>query len=292
MTASWRLLETGAESGAWNMAVDEVLLEGMVRDRGLPVIRFYGWRPPAVSFGYGQDPGREVDPARCAEAGVEVVRRITGGRAVLHWEELTYSVVCTESDPILGGRVEDTYRRIGESLVEGLRRFGVDAVLERASLRPPRHRTGEVTSPCFSSIARSEIKVRGRKLIGSAQRRLKGAVLQHGSVLTGPAHRRLLDLLPPMPATVLESWRAQLQEGSVDLAECLGEEVDLHRLSRSLAAGFEQALGVDLVPGALGPEEEARAAVLASERYGEPRWSVGRGDEPAAAVTGPLPGTG
>jgi hypothetical protein len=95
-----------------------------------------------------------------------------------------------------------------------------------------------------------------------------------------------------MPATVLESWRAQLHEGSVDLAECLGEKVDLHRLSRSLAAGFEQVLGMDLVSGALGPEEAARAAVLATERYGEPRRGVGREDEPAAAVASPLSGTG
>jgi hypothetical protein len=117
-------------------------------------------------------------------------------------------------------------------------------------------------------------------------------VLQHGSVLTGPSHRRLLDLLPPLPETVLASWRGQLREGSVDLAECLGGGVDLDRLSRSLAAGFEQVLGVRLAPAVLSPAEAERAAVLAAERYGEARGSVGRDREPAAVLSGSVPGAG
>ncbi len=253
-----------ASPAAWNMAVDQALLQVMDEAPSSPVVRFYGWQPWAVSFGYGQDPSREVDLRRCAEQGIDVVRRITGGRAVLHAEELTYSVVCAAVDPVLGERIDETYRRIGEALVAGLQRFGVPAALERAGSRPPRTRAGDVASPCFASIARSEVKVNGRKLVGSAQRRLGNAVLQHGSVLTGPAHRRLLDLLPTMPPQVLAVWQGQLRDGCIDLSECVEGPVDELRLRAELAAGFATALGVELVPAALTAREQALASALAA----------------------------
>jgi lipoate-protein ligase A len=247
---------------AWNMAVDQALLQAMDEAPTAPVVRFYSWRPWAVSFGYGQDPGREVDLQRCAEQGIEVVRRVTGGRAVLHAEELTYSVVCAAADPVLGERIDETYRRIGEALVAGLQRFGVPAALERAGTRPPRAPAGQVASPCFASIARSEVKVNGRKLVGSAQRRLGNAVLQHGSVLTGPAHRQLLDLLPPLPPRVLAAWQGQLRDGCIDLSECVQGPVDHVRLRAEMVAGFRAALGADLVPAELTAHELALATAF------------------------------
>ncbi len=265
----WRFLDTGPASGAFNMAVDEALLEGVAG--GEPILRVYGWEPPALSFGYGQQPWREVDLDKCRAAGIEVVRRLTGGRAVLHWDELTYSVVCREGDPQCGGPISHTYRRIGEALVEGLRLFGVEAALERARPRALRPRERGVSEPCFSSLARWEVKCGGRKLIGSAQRRVRGAILQHGSLLTGPRHRRLLDLLPQGAAGGEGARR--LEEGSTFLGEAAAGPIDLRRLPACLAEGFGRCLGVEMRPGQLSSAEGERAAVLMQTQYGNPAWT-------------------
>ena len=253
------------------MAVDEVLLEGAVT--GEPVLRTYGWEPPAISFGYGQQPWREVDLDKCRAAGIEVVRRLTGGRAVLHWEELTYSVICREDDPQCGGPISHTYHRIGEALVHGLRLFGVEAVLERARPRALRPREAGVSEPCFASLARWEVKCGGRKLIGSAQRRVRGALLQHGSLLIGSQHRRLLELLPAGGAEGGTAAASRLQEGSTCLQEWVSGPVEVERLVRCLAEGFGRCLGVEMQPGALSPAEEGRAAELMELQYGNPAWT-------------------
>ena len=108
--STWRFLNSGKATGAWNMAVDAALLEAVVAGESTPVFRVYGWSSPAVSLGYNQDAAQELDADRCVEAGVEVVRRLTGGRAVLHWEELTYSLVCGRDELLVGGATQDTYR--------------------------------------------------------------------------------------------------------------------------------------------------------------------------------------
>lgn len=266
---AWRFLDTGPASGAYNMAVDEALLEGAAT--GAPVLRVYGWQPPAVSFGYGQQPWREVDLDKCRRAGIEVVRRLTGGRAVLHWDELTYSVLCREDDPRCGGPISHTYRRIGEALVEGLRLYGVEAGLERAQSRPRRPRVAGVSEPCFSSLARWEVKCGGRKLIGSAQRRVRGAILQHGSLLTGPRHRYLLELLPSGAAD--GEGARHLEEGSTFLGEWVSGPVAVGRLAACLAEGFGRCLEVEMAPGQLSPAEEERAGELMQTQYGDPAWT-------------------
>ena len=286
----WRLLDTGCRRGAYNMAVDETLVRGMAKSAGAPILRLFGWDPPAVSFGYSQDPGREIDLEKCRRAGVDRVRRPTGGRAVLHWEELTYSVICRQDDPQLGGSIEATYRIIGECLVEGLRRFGADAVLERTGGRTARPRRAKAVKPCFSSIARWEVKCRGRKLIGSAQRRVDGVILQHGSLLIGDAHLGIVDLLPPMAPHLRESWREHLEEHSIHLRACVDREIDMAELTGCLVAGFGSRLHAEMRAGALATAEERRAQELAESRYGDPHWKeLRRGDSRLAVV---LPETG
>ena len=285
---TWRLLNTGRASGPFNMAVDDALVEGVAAGEIGPVLRLFGWNPPAVSFGYGQNPRREVDLERCRRAGVDLVRRPTGGRAVLHWEELTYSVICRQDDPELGGRIDETYRLIGQCLVEGLRLFGVETSLERVNARAVRPRGEAVTTPCFSSAARWEVKCRGRKLIGSAQRRVNGAILQHGSLLTGPAHLRLLDLLVTIPAPLQEEWRKQLEQGSIHLGECIDRELDVEELAACLAAGFSRQLGVKIEPAALTLAEERRVQTLSKERYGDSLWTYGSGNGKEFVSFGPI----
>ena len=267
--AVWRLVRSGPGRGAYNMALDEELLERVAEGRSGPVLRLYAWDPPCVSLGYGQAPGREIDPAACRRAGVEAVRRPTGGRAVLHWHELTYSLVCRRDDPLAGGELEDTYRVVGECLVGGLALLGVGAELERVRGRPRAPRSQTASAPCFSSAARWEVKWGGRKLVGSAQRRWSEAVLQHGSLLTGPGHARLPELLP-LPGPQRQRWADALTGASAHLGQCLDPVPDHGRIADALARAFAARLGVEWDTAGLAPEEEAAARARAAEKYADP----------------------
>ena len=172
----WRLLVDGAASGPWNMGVDEALMASAATGR--PALRFYGWLGPWLSLGYAQ----RLDPARraaCEAAGVGVVRRATGGGAVLHGADLTYAVTAPET--LLPGGLGATYAAVASGLVEGLRELGIAAL--RASPAAPRGTARAFD--CFAEPAGDEICVEGRKLVGSAQRRAGGALLQHGSLRLG-----------------------------------------------------------------------------------------------------------
>ena len=252
MSRPWRTIDSGLSTGAHNMAVDELLLTRVAESGGAPVLRFYTWRPPAVSIGSNQTAATELDLARCSQQGIDVVRRPSGGRAVLHWNELTYSLLWIEDEPSLAGGVSESCRRIGECLVAGLQLFGVAAELEQGD----RGRGGAAPTsaaskgPCFASTSRWEITCGGKKLVGSAQRRIRGGVLQHGSLLLGPEHLRLGDLMRTDHV---------LPQTSTHLA-CWVNHIDLEQLMESLLEGFARTLDVDLEPTALSPEETATAA--------------------------------
>ena len=219
------------------MAVDEAIARGVERDTSPPTVRAFGWTPPAVSFGYAQRIGREVDADRCRQRGIHLVRRPSGGRAVLHWNELTYSVACRGRDPLLGGAIQESYRKISACLVAGLQRLGVAARFEprRTPVSSPR---GEgLTSPCFSSTTQYEVTLDDRKIIGSAQRRLGGVLLQHGSLLLGPEHKRLIDLLPDRRQPLKERFRRELDRHTVSLSEA-GRPADFDTVARALRYGF------------------------------------------------------
>ena len=175
------------------MAVDEALVRAIATG-AQPAFRVYGWQPPAVSFGYAQRISREVDAQKVRERGIDIVRRPTGGRAILHWNELTYSVVCPADNPIMGGNINEAYRKISEGLLSGIRMLGVDATFESRRQTQPSPRGKELTAPCFTSTAQYEVTFEGRKLIGSAQQRIGKMLLQHGSLLLGPEHKQIADL--------------------------------------------------------------------------------------------------
>ena len=267
----WRSTDTGLAAGAWNMAVDEALLAAAAAGAP-PTVRLYGWQPPAVTLGYAQRADRELNLAACRAAGVDVVRRVTGGRAVLHWNEVTYSVICHESEARLAGTIEESHRRIAQCLAAGMRTLGVPVELERGA-RQRREASGDagLRHPCFASTARWEVSAKGRKLIGSAQRRVQGALLQHGSVLIGPEHRDLLNLLagPPPAGT------ADLTASSTDLTECLGRSPSYAEVAAHLIGGFQTELSVDLEPQPLSMAERERANDLVEAKYGDPEFTAG-----------------
>lgn len=239
------------------MAVDEVLMAG-VRNGGAPVLRMYRWSPACLSLGRNQ-PGRgEYREDLLASSGVDVVRRLTGGRAVLHDHELTYSVVV--ADGVLGSP-RSAYAAINRGLVAGLRKLGVNAALQPRSRT---HAAAPSLAPCFREPAEGEVVAGGAKLIGSAQFRDRGVILQHGSLLLSGDQRRISDFLAS-PAFRDDDPPAVL----FDLLDPLP---DWTRLVEALMGGLCDALGVELQADALSPPELQRTDRL-THRYRDPSWT-------------------
>lgn len=259
----WRFLNTGSRDGATNMAVDEALLACVSRGASPPTVRVFGWVPPAVSIGHSQDPAAEVDVDACERAGVGIVRRPTGGRAVFHAGELTYSVVGPSGPAPLGATITEAYRAIGEALVAGLAALGVTADLEETGTDPGIRRGG-ASPPCFVSSGRYEVVVGGRKLIGSAQRRLGRGVLQHGSVLIDSRHAGLADLIPSLTVAEREAVRRSLEGRTTTLEGILGRPVAFDEVAAAVRTGFAAAWGVELPEGALTDSEELMVEELAT----------------------------
>lgn len=295
----WRLILSPPLPGAWNMAIDEAL-QATVRTTGVPVLRFYAWSPPAVSVGYFQDVKGEVDLAACAAAGVDVVRRTTGGRAVLHADEITYAVVLPLDYPDLPSGVVPSYRWLSSALVAGLQSIGIPADFTTAAhtRRHARHERLEPYAPkdrlaaherqappdlpgsdaaCFAAPSWYEVAVNGRKVVGSAQTRRGGALLQHGSLLLRLDVGLLCNLLR-FPNEATRTRAAGLLAGrAVGLADAVSELPATSVLIEALAAGFTQALGVRLNRSELTPTEQALSARLA-QQHRNPAWLFDRND--------------
>ncbi|HPF34549.1 MAG TPA: lipoate--protein ligase family protein [Candidatus Krumholzibacteria bacterium] len=234
-----RVLRDGPRPGAVNMGLDDGLLRAH-RPGDDPVLRLYRWEPACVTYGYHQKP-EDFDAAAVAARGWHLVRRPTGGRAILHHQELTYAVVGTSPSPLFGDSLHDSYMTINRALVAFLEGLGLRPdISEGESLAAAR---GAV---CFESAGQHEITVGGRKVVGSAQRRRDGVFLQHGSILTGPAHADLLACLAGGHDT--PAARAKLLEATTDLERLQGfahSAAAYADLEDRLAAACAQAFGVE-----------------------------------------------
>lgn len=255
---TWRLLDTPPARGAWNMAVDAALLDS-VRQGSAPVLRFYRWSPRCLSLGRNQPARGHYDLAALRASGTEVVRRSTGGRAVLHDRELTYSAIFPEG---LLGSPREGYAAVNRALVAGVRRLGVPAVLQP---RTGRRAASPSLAPCFRDPAEGEVTAAGRKLVGSAQYREKGTVLQHGSLLLEGDQAEVRGWLvdPPAPDPA---------DAPATLAHFLAPLPTWEAVVGALAAGWEEALGVRLERSAPTPDERERTA-LAERRYDDAAWT-------------------
>jgi lipoate-protein ligase A len=234
----WRLLLDGEAPGPWNMGADEALRASAV-EGGLPSLRLYGWAGAWLSLGYAQ-PCQEARSAACARAGVGVVRRATGGRAVLHGADLTYAVAAPEH--VLPEGLRGTYQLLAGALLDALDALGLAA--ERSTRREP---AGSGAFDCFAEPATDELCIGGRKLVGSAQRRGGGGVLQHGSLRLAP------DPVEARRATGLSGV------GATSLLE-LGCAAPPELVRDRLVAAFARALGARFEPSSLAPAEAACAA--------------------------------
>jgi lipoate-protein ligase A len=250
------------------MAVDEAIARAVAGGLVPPTLRFYAWEPPCVSLGRHQ-PLAAVDVARCAHLGYDIVRRPTGGRAILHTDELTYSLAAAQSHPLMSGLVLDVYLRLAEGLVDGLRRLGVEAEPAPGTSRPG----PDVSAACFEVPSAYEIMADGKKLMGSAQNRRAGFVLQHGSLpLRGDLARLIECLVLPSDAESL-NLRRSLAEHATTLEKAARRAIAFEEARDAIAAGFESALGIELLPDDLTPAEQTWALELARDKYGHPDWT-------------------
>ena len=272
-SSSWRLIiEDSPRSGAANMAVDEAIAEATAAGAVPPTLRFYRWNPPTVSLGRHQKLA-DVDETQIAARGYDLVRRATGGRAILHVDELTYSVAGPIEEPRMAGGVMDAYLRFSNALLSGLSTLGLKA--EKAGGRTRAGR--DLSAACFETPSAYEITAGGRKLMGSAQSRRKGYVLQHGSLPLWGDVTRLVDVLA-LSCTAKDRLRQQLRRQAATLAEALDLPPDSERLAfphvaAAMAGGFASALDQDLEPGTLSASELSRSAELIRVRYADPAWT-------------------
>lgn len=273
----WRLIiEDAARSGPSNMAIDQAIAEACAAGDSPPTLRFYRWNPPAISIGRHQDIA-EIDHQRVAELGYEIVRRSTGGRAILHIDELTYSVAASKAHPLMHGGIMDSYLRISNALLAGLHKLNVKADKAGAKVRAGK----DVSAACFEVPSAYEISVGQRKLLGSAQSRRAGYVLQHGTLpLTGDITRLISFLaLPKIEKKALEK---QLADHACTLANALQVDDDAPQLhfgtvAAAISDGFRDILGIKLDTPPhhkqLLPSELRRAALLIREKYANPEWT-------------------
>jgi lipoate-protein ligase A len=247
----WRLIETAPLSGAENMAIDQALFES-VQAGGAPVLRFYRWDPPCLSLGRNEPARGRYDPEALKARGIDVVRRPTGGLAVLHDRELTYAVAAPVG---LLGSPRASYEAINRALVRGLARLGVAAEVAGPAGPGAAGPWPAAPGPCFQVAAPGEVVVGGWKLVGSAQRCERRTLLQHGSLLLEGDQSTVAELLGAQ-APGAEPPRAAA------LARVLGYVPPWSELVAALAAGFTETLGIRLAPATLSAAETARAREL------------------------------
>lgn len=250
------------------MAVDEAILEHVGRGEAPATLRLYAWDPACLSLGHAQ-PFADVDGARLQEQGWEVVRRITGGRAILHTDELTYSVTGRADEPVLAGGVLESYNRLAGALLLAVKNLDLPVELKEG-------KTNDNTLPnpvCFEVPSTYEITVNGKKLIGSAQARKKEGVLQHGSLpLTGDL-TRICQALTFENESARADAAQRLLARATTVESALGRAVSWERAAQAFIHAFEEQLKLCFEYGELAKTEISRTEELVREKYGHPSWT-------------------
>jgi len=273
----WGFIDSGEGSPAFNMALDEALLEWHSQGEIPPMIRFYGWNPATLSIGYFQQVDKEIDLEKVREHQLGFVRRPTGGRGVLHEHELTYSVIVTEDHPQMPKTVTEAYRVISEGILKGFQHLGMEAYFavpktaeERESLKNPR------SAVCFDAPSWYELVVEGRKVAGSAQTRQKGVILQHGSILLDIDEDKLFSLFKYSSERVKQRMQKAFKDKAVAINEISNRQIALPEAKEAFRIGFEQGLNIELKPYVLSEQQLEFVNKLAQERYENDEWTFKR----------------
>jgi lipoate-protein ligase A len=265
---TWRLLLSPPATGAWNMAVDEAILQAVGQSQSLPTLRLYSWQPPCLSIGYAQ-PRTDIDLPILHHFGWNWVRRPTGGRAILHTDELTYSVIAPTTEPRLSGSVLESYQRISKALLGALFSLGIPAVANPLIPPPASQNTQAI---CFEIPSNYEIVINGKKLIGSAQARRKEGVLQHGSLPLYGDLTRITQVLVYADEHLRQEASQRLLAHATTVETVLGHPLSWDTAAQALIVGFQSELNLELVQDNLSDQEISVAKMLEKDKYGHPGW--------------------
>lgn len=262
---AWRFIIDPPLSPARNMAIDEAIAIAFSSGKVPPTLRLYQWARPGFSIGTFQ----KLDPGwldHLNRLNVAIVRRITGGRGLLHHREITYSVVASTKDLLFSSGIKGTFQSIAGGLLAGLQEIGTEGKIHaHPQGRPPAR---EKDPLCFASASWYEITARGKKLIGSAQRRWRSHFLQQGSLI--------LETYRPESETSSENAPKITSEKQITLAELLPALPSMTKLEQAIKSGFETALPIHLLPGKLTREEAESTERLIREKYSNDEWTLHR----------------
>jgi lipoate---protein ligase len=243
-----RFLATGENRASINMGLDEAVLESVSKGNSLPVLRLYGWSPPAVSIGYFQSLHAEVNVDECERSGVDIVRRITGGGAVFHDSELTYSLICPQK--MMPDDILKSYEIICGGIIEGLGILGIEA--------------------CFAPL--NDITAGGKKISGNAQTRRMGCVLQHGTILLDVDVKRMFSLLRVPDEKMRDKIMAAASDRVTSVRHMLKSDIGYDIAVDAFKRGFGMSLGLDYEVDEPSVYESDRASELAEEKYSSIDW--------------------
>jgi len=264
MKPAWRYIDTGIADASYNMAVDEAIAEMALRGRVPPTLRFYGWAVPSVSLGCFQKT-EDIDTGYCEDRGIPIVRRPTGGRAILHGREVTYSFASSKALPCFSGGLLDTYGHLSRAFCTALKSLGLDVEIKN---RREKGRILTGSALCFQSVSYGELSVNSRKVIGSAQKRWKEGFLQQGSIQMVIEPELLVRVFRNVDAGKISSTMTGLTEHLPALSP--------DELKDSIVRAFEEIFVVRLLPMGLTEEEKALALQLQRQKYQSPEWTFSR----------------
>jgi len=267
----WRLIIHSPMNGTANMAVDAAILDAVSQEKVAPTLRFYAWEPLCLSLGYGQR-YREVDENGLQKNGWHVVRRSTGGQAILHGDELTYSVTLPMGHPLTQGDITESYRKISLALLRALTYLGLSPRADRQDDLPK----GAKGAVCFEVPSHYEVTVNGKKLLGSAQMRRKSGLLQHGTLPLVGDIARICDALKYEHEEKRESAKEQVRQRALTLYDALGEVVTWEQAAEAITRGFMEQFELDFSHEDLTTEEIEEAERLIEEVYGAESWTQKR----------------
>ncbi|MBM7572291.1 lipoate--protein ligase family protein [Aquibacillus albus] len=272
MRETWYFVDSGHCSPAFNMAMDEALLNWHSQGEIPPVLRFYGWNPAGLSVGYFQKVRGKIDLEGIRNHGIELVRRQTGGRAVLHDNELTYSVIVSESHDNMPKSVKEAYLVISKGLLEGFKALNVNAEF---AIPDEKLQTSD-SAVCFEEPSWYELIVEGKKAAGSAQTRQKGVILQHGSIPIDVDKVKLFDLFLYPSERVKERARRAFNDKAISINEVSENQFTFDDVREAFKTGFEKGLNIDLERYELTSEQLAKVNELAETKYKNSEWNFTR----------------
>ena len=274
MNATWYFINSGPCRPSYNMALDEALLDWHSNGEIPPVIRFYEWNPATLSIGYFQAAMKEINLQAVQEQGLGFVRRPTGGRAVLHEAELTYSIIVSENYSDMPQTVTEAYRVLSEGLLIGFRNLGLDAYF---SVPDSEEKKNDLKQPksavCFDAPSWYELVVEGKKVAGSAQTRQKGVILQHGAILLDLDEEKLLSVFHFTSEEAKEKMRVKLPEKAVAMNNLVDTPFTIEQCIPAFKAGFEQALHIELIPYELTLAQLQYVEKLEQTKYLTNEWN-------------------